>query len=379
MKRRKLWSKSIGTRGHRVRVYEPRPGAPLMRSIWIHGKEDRKSLGHRDRTRAVREMHSLLASLESTEQLYEEQSLTLGQLVRLYVGSEAFAEKKQRTRIDDERKLIRIIQFFGEALDVAALCETRVKEFTRRRKAGWPTGKPVGNRAVEADLVALCTALNWAARNRDRKGRRLLRENPLVGIKLPREKNPARPVVDHETFLALLAVAHDVAPMLRVALVVAEATGRRISAITGLRWDDVDFGKQVIRWRAENDKKGYEQVVPTSPAVIEELERWRKESGAIGLQWIFPAPKDATKRCSRHLLDDWLRRAYKISGRQKPKGGLWHPFRRKWATERKNYPIRDVVSAGGWRDMQTVLRSYQQPDAETTREVILNPTRRLGS
>ena len=41
--RRRGWSKSIGERGHRIRLYEARPGGPLMRSIWMHGKEDRKS------------------------------------------------------------------------------------------------------------------------------------------------------------------------------------------------------------------------------------------------------------------------------------------------------------------------------------------------
>lgn len=52
MSKRKLgrcWSKSIGQRGHRVRLYEARPGGPIMRSVYVNGKEDRKSLGHRDR------------------------------------------------------------------------------------------------------------------------------------------------------------------------------------------------------------------------------------------------------------------------------------------------------------------------------------------
>ena len=43
------WSKSIGEPGHRVRLYEARPGGPIMRSTWVNGKEDRKGLGHRDR------------------------------------------------------------------------------------------------------------------------------------------------------------------------------------------------------------------------------------------------------------------------------------------------------------------------------------------
>ena len=46
---KRRWSKSIGEPGCRVRLYEARPGSPIMRSTWVNGKEDRKSLSHRDR------------------------------------------------------------------------------------------------------------------------------------------------------------------------------------------------------------------------------------------------------------------------------------------------------------------------------------------
>ena len=49
MKHRKCWSKSVGERGARVRLYEDRPGGPLFRSVYVDGKEVRKSLGHRDK------------------------------------------------------------------------------------------------------------------------------------------------------------------------------------------------------------------------------------------------------------------------------------------------------------------------------------------
>ena len=50
-------------------------------------------------------------------------------------------------------------------------------------------------------------------------------------------------------------------------------------------------------------------------------------------------------------------------------GSLWHMFRRVWATERKDYPLKDVAAAGGWRDTSTLLR-YQQPDTATMRRVV---------
>lgn len=62
-----------------------------------------------------------------------------------------------------------------------------------------------------------------------------------------------------EVYHALLEVADQVHPQLKLALIIAEGTGRRLSAWARLRWDDVDFEAKpfgAIRWRAENDKKG---------------------------------------------------------------------------------------------------------------------------
>ncbi len=49
---------------------------------------------------------------------------------------------------------------------------------------------------------------------------------------------------------------------------------------------------------------------------------------------------------------------------------MWHSIRRKWATERKGYPVRDVMEAGGWKNEETLLRSYQQPAADTVKRVV---------
>ena len=52
-------------------------------------------------------------------------------------------------------------------------------------------------------------------------------------------------------------------------------------------------------------------------------------------------------------------------------GGLWHPFRRKFATERKHMPLQDVALAGGWKEVQTLLECYQRPDDATLQDVVL--------
>ena len=62
--------------------------------------------------------------------------------------------------------------------------------------------------------------------------------------------------------------------------------------------------------------------------------------------------------------DGYLLGSYRIATAPEP-GGLWHPYRRKWATERKHHSLKDVAAAGGWKDTETLLTCYQQPDADT--------------
>ena len=163
------------------------------------------------------------------------------------------------------------------------------------------------------------------------------------------EKNPRRPVMTQDVFNALVALADQVHPQLKLALVVAEGTGRRLSAWRQLRWDDVDFEARpygAIRWRAGNDKQGYEEVVPISLQVREELLEARRLQKAIGTAWVFPSDQDPSQPAKRELFDQRLRRAYQVAKAEKAPGSLWHALRRKWATERKGYPISDLAAAG---------------------------------
>lgn len=368
-----------------MRVYEARAGGPLMRSIFINGKEDRRSLGHRDRKLAEQQAYELLAQLVADEEAVEKGTLTLAQLQRLYAESPAFGDKKERTRKEDAQRLERVVRFLGPGREVETLTESDVRRFTAARRKGDRSlygvqpGTPVRDRSIEADLVALHTMLNWGAKERDRNGRRYLPENPLRGVAIPREKNPVRPLVMHDEFLALLAVADAVSPLLKLGLVVAEGTGRRLSAIRLLRWSDVNLDAGTIHWRAENDKKGFDSVVPVSDPVREALAEARRERPAIGDAWVFPSPTDAAKPCRPELLDDWLRRAYGLAGLEPRPGGMWHCFRRKWATERKGLSPVDVAAAGGWKNPNTPVRIYQQSDKATLQAVVANPSHRLAS
>lgn len=98
------------------------------------------------------------------------------------------------------------------------------------------------------------------------------------------------------------------------------------------------------------------------------------ERPGIGKAPIFPAPGDPLKPVSRSRADKWLRRAEKLAGLEPQKGGLWHPYRRGWASRRKHLPDVDVAAAGGWSDLRSLKTAYQRPDAATLLRVVLDPT-----
>lgn len=78
------------------------------------------------------------------------------------------------------------------------------------------------------------------------------------------------------------------------------------------------------------------------------------------------------------MLSQLLVIAERHAGVPKQAGGLWHPYRRKWATERKALPTADVKEAGGWQDTATLLSCYQQPDDATLLAVVASPHKLIG-
>ena len=66
-----------------------------------------------------------------------------------------------------------------------------------------------------------------------------------------------------------------------------------------------------------------------------------------------------------------LRTAYERAGLEPQGGQAMASLAPQWATERKNMPLKDVAHAGGWRDPNTIIKCYQQPDEQTLMRVVL--------
>ncbi|MGH7721023.1 MAG: hypothetical protein ACREON_19520, partial [Gemmatimonadaceae bacterium] len=252
-------------------------------------------------------------------------------------------------------------------------------------------------------------------------------------LERPKTRAPLRPVATYDRYLAVHAVADQVlmlaregergarlvervgakhgvrangrtgkrgavkmwmrASYFRDLLELGEQTGRRISALCRLRYDDVQMGVVAedmpdgstrrrrgvvaIRWRPIKGEN--EQVIPVSPETRATVERIVRDRPGVGAAPMFPAPKGASRPMSRHLADDWMREAEALARDADGKplvhlpGGCWHMFRRKWGTERKHLATQDVMAAGGWRDERSLKEAYQQVDTETLVAVVNEP------
>ncbi len=56
----------------------------------------------------------------------------------------------------------------------------------------------------------------------------------------------------------------------------------------------------------------------------------------------------------------------------------WHSLRRRFATDLKQIPLRDLCDLGGWKDPDTVVRCYQATDEEDLRRAITSRTSGLA-
>ena len=93
---------------------------------------------------------------------------------------------------------------------------------------------------IDGDFRWLRSVFHFARRHRV-NGRPVLPVNPLEDLEWPKEKNPQKPVASHKRYTATQEHTDAVDPdgRLRCILALARFTGRRESAICGLRTNDV--------------------------------------------------------------------------------------------------------------------------------------------
>jgi integrase len=366
---KKGWSYSTGERGrNRVRVFEHPDTGRIFLEFSEEGARKRIALGHRDRDAAKGKADEVALALRKPERFVEAASLCA--LFDNYLR-EVTPLKGGSTQAHDRRAAQLFLHYLGPHRKASTLTRRDQDGFVRWRRQGGDTrkgkksrGRVVRSRVIVYDLKLLHAVLNWAV------AAGFIDRNSLKGVPWPKEEAPRRPVLIDAQFRAMVRASREVHPICELALVLAHETGHRIGAIRLLKWADVDLQRGTIRWRGENDKIGFEHETLLTSAAVDALERARRERLSIGDTWLFPAPEDPAEPCSRHLLRDWWQRLEELAKVPHQPGLGWHALRRKFATELKHVPLKDLCYLGGWKDPQTVLKCYQRPDETTMRDAL---------
>ena len=386
-------------------MYERKPGGMLHARAFdpslAAGKGGYRcvSLGHTDRQRARTYALEQAAKLRQGQSDLTAGKTTLAQLLAAYLTHRT-PRKKPGEQEEDQRRMDMWTRYLGAAKDPHAITLQEWETFQDQRGTGTllPDGtaaspnkrRPVRVRTVEADLKWLRWVLNWGTRWRNQSGRYLLRENAVRGYEIPTEQNPRRPVASHDRFEAIRAVSDRVTMELRWGghvvrqrsylselLDIAQGTGRRITAVSALRYQDLRLGETTqapygaILWPNDTDKEGREWLAPMSPSVRTAVDRVLRARPGIGSAYLFPSPTDPGRPLQYTRARTWLLEAERLAELPKQRGSLFHAYRRAWATSRKHLPVTDVAAAGGWRSTVTIQRCYQQPDEATMLSVVL--------
>ncbi|MGH7557177.1 MAG: tyrosine-type recombinase/integrase [Gemmatimonadota bacterium] len=424
MPRRKRWKYSAGRKPHTITVYERRAGANLFIKIWeptaVNGKGGmkRRSLGHRDRERAIEYADEQARRLRDGSAEILSGKVTLERLFRLYLTHQT-PTKKAKQQLADQRRAELWLAWLGRNKDPHKISPREWREFMAARLEGrlgprghvreQDEGRPVNARTVEQDAKFLRAVVRWGTQEMDSEGRYLLRDNVLRGFEVPKNPNPNRPIATADQLEALLRVADDV--MMEVApahplhpeygtrtaqpkrpatvrghfgeiLELVNATGRRIGAVRSLAFSDLRLDVEpwgAIRWPSATDKMGIETVVPINADARAVLDRVMASRPGAGSAPLFPAPGDPTKPIDAFFASKLMRRGIALARKKAteegrtfdpPRGFGYHSFRRKWATEVKDLSPTDAAALGGWKNAVTMQAVYQQPDWEGMLQVI---------
>ena len=373
MARRTKWKRTAGglaffktgQRPYVVTVRERKAGGPLYARTWDptarggEGNWEWESLGHRDKQRAESYALELTGKLGRGADDLSRGKVTLAQVLALYLEHRTPRKSATEQKADKRREEL-WARVLGKTKDPYKLSMGEWERFIDARRSGAidargnavPSGerRPVRDRTVEEDCLWLRQVFAWAARWRTASGNYLMRENPARGFDAPQEANPRRPVASQDRYEAVRGVSDQVVmgkgrsgrSYLSELLDIVNGTGRRISAVCQLRYEDLQLSSTgqaphgAIRWPAATDKMGHETVAPLDPITRKASDRILCERPGIGAAPLFPSPENPAVAMTRHLADKWLRKAEKLAGLEKQKGSLWHAYRRKWATERKH-------------------------------------------
>ena len=138
-------------------------------------------------------------------------------------------------------------------------------------------------------------------------------------------------------------------PLLEQAARFTLATGLRENNVLELEWSQVDLGRRVAWFYADQMKGRVEHGIPLNDAALAVL----RERKGIHKRWVFGNPDYPLTKASNRAWYNALRKS-KLKGT----GVVWHTLRHTWASWAVMSGVRleELMKLGGWKTYSMVLR-----------------------
>jgi integrase len=127
-------------------------------------------------------------------------------------------------------------------------------------------------------------------------------------------------------------------------------------------------------FRADYAKNKETGNPPLSLPIAEMLWHERQTRGSELNSRVFPNEK-GDGALTYAVLSDLLKEVETHAGLPPLDGGRFHPYRRKFATERKHLPHMTVMKLMGLKNLKVFLESYALVSDEDMRTALANPVR----
>ncbi len=343
----------------------------------------RRSLKHHDKARAERQAHELLVRLQNPDNSEPvDRTVPLRKLMHLY-KTEILPDQSPSVQAMNRAHIEAWLAFLGPTFDMRRFGRRQWNGFRRARASGAidchgrrveeSDRKPVGPRVVAAGLGLIRYAIRVGLDPDD--GEPLLERDPTLRLKLPRNRNPKRPVYTEGEYRRLLEVADQVHPFLRPLLIIANGSGRRLAPFRSLRWSDWRPNEGThgsLQWREETDKLDQDWKTPVSAEMRAAIESMRRTRPGVGDAFMFPEPNQPDRAISKITAYRWLMRCECLAEVEHKPRRAWHGYRRKYASETKHLPAKDAAFYAGWEDPKTMINLYQKVDREGLEAIVAN-------
>jgi len=278
-----------GHHGHSVRVF-PDAVRGIVTVMWRVNGVRRKKSDWPNTTAGIRDAKAWAKAFAENRHLPAsvKRALTLRDIWERYSTAE-FPHLRPRTQQNYTERWTEWERFVGRHFVAEDTTMEMIDDFRRARAKA----KLAVNQTGEA-IKIVKLVYRWAER------RELITRNRvgLYRFKIAKEDRP-KPVAEYDpTDYPKLVAQFDPRSSRSwrpwVLTVLCGTQGLRINAALHLKWGDVDFDANVIRWTPEFDKMGYDREQPLTEAAREALYvalGWARFN-RTGRDWIFYTPRE---------------------------------------------------------------------------------------